>query len=364
MRRFPILAAMEVKGIIARRLANQGLVGGSFATPVEVLGQFAAMQAQDYYGAQWALGVRCGATADGLERLFNDGSILRTHLCRPTWHFVLPADIRWMLLLTGQRVHQANGSMYRKLGLEPRLRNRATDIMAKALAGGKHLDRDALMALLHQARISTDGFRSAYFMMHAELEGVVCSGPRTGKRFTYALLDERAPKAKTLDRGKALAELTRRYFTSRGPASLNDFCLWSGLSMSDAKAGIAMAGKAFTRAEVNGRDNWYTADLEPVKVKANTVHLLPNYDEYGIGYKDRSAFYDAELAKRADERAHPVFRNLILVNGHVAGTWDRNITSGRVGIKTAFFKPAGNALRRSLAVAGRAYARHLGLSMA
>ena len=324
---------------------------------------FGAMQAQDYYGAKWAVAQRCGASDAEVEALFNTGRILRTHLCRPTWHFVLPEDIRWVLDITGPRVHQANAFMCRKHGMDAKLLNRATDLIARALEGGRHKDRDELMMVFKRAGIDTSEFRSTYFMMHAELEGVVCSGPRVGKQFTYALLEERVPKAKKLGRDEALAELTRRYFASRGPATLNDYSMWSGLTMADAKKGIAMVGKEFTRVTINGKDNWHPRNTDLMKVLAHVVHLLPNYDEYGIGYKDRSAFHDPEISRLSGSRSNPVFRNLLMVGGRMVGTWDRTLKSKEVSVSTSLFAPVSARVTQSMNVAMRRYAGFLGIPL-
>lgn len=339
---------MNVSEIIARRLTNQGLVGTTGLSATRVVGHLGAVQAQDYYGAKWAIGQRSGVSAKAIDKLFDDGRILRTHLCRPTWHFVRPVDIRWLLQATAARVHQANAVMYRKCGLTPKLLARATDLIAKALSGGKNLERNDLMAVLQRAKLDTSDFRSAYYMMFAELEGVVCSGPRAGKQFTYALLDERVPKAaeKTMD--EALGELAKRYFTSRGPASLSDFTMWGGLTMAQAKKAISIVAADFHRKTINARDHWYPNDREPFKLKANTVHLLPNYDEYGIGYKDRSAFYDPAQAARPDNRAHPVFRHLILLDGKMLGTWDRQQSAKSAAVQTSTFIPFSAAQQRAL----------------
>ena len=354
---------MKSAQIIAHRLGNQRLTGTPFRSPQEVVRHFGAMQAQDYHGAKWAVGQRCGASDAGVEALFNAGHILRTHLCRPTWHFVAPEDIRWILGLTAPRVHQANAFMCRKHGLDAKLLKRSTDLIARALEGGKHKDRDALMTVFKRACIDTSEFRSTYFMMHAELEGVVCSGPRVGKKFTYALLEERVPKAKEMERDEALAELTRRYFTSRGPATLNDYALWSGLTMADAKKGIAVVEKEFERVTINERNNWYPRDREAVKVPPNTVHLLPNYDEYGIGYKDRSAFHDPELARHSGSRNNPVFRNLLVVGGRMMGTWDRTLKAREVSVTTSLFAPVRERTAQSIDAAIRRYTRFLGMPL-
>lgn len=347
--------------IIARRLANQGLIGEPFADAVSVVRHFGAMQAQDYYGAKWAVGQRCAARDAEVEALFNAGAILRTHLCRPTWHFVLAEDIRWMLELTAPRVHQANAFMNRKLGIDAKQLRRATDIMAKGLAGGKHLERDVLMTLLQRVGMDTTENRSSHYMMYAELEGVVCSGPRVGKQFTYALLDERVPKARKLGREEALAGIARRYFASRGPANQSDLVLWSGLTVADAKKGIAQLGTDFERVVINGKEHWFAQDGALLKVAPNTAHLLPNYDEYGIGYKDRDAFYDPQQAAASGSRGNPVFRNLLLLNGRMVGTWDRALKRDAVAVVTSPFAPLAPGAHKAVDKAVQRYTAFLGL---
>jgi hypothetical protein len=352
---------MKDQLIVAHRLANQHLFGAPLPGIAGVVRWFGAMQAQDYYGAKWAIGQRCAANDAAVEKAFHAGHILRTHLCRPTWHFVAAEDIRWMLMLTGPRVHQANAFMKRKMELDTKGLKKAVDLIVRALEGGHHRDRDELMEVLKQARIDTSEFRSAYIMMHAELEGIVCSGPRRGKQFTYALLEERVPKARKLEREEALAELTARYFTSRGPASLADLCMWSGLTMADAKKGIGLVKDRFAQVTINGRANWYVERDAVPKIPANTVHLLPNYDEYGIGYKDRSAFAPVEAAMRP--RDSLVFRNLLIVNGRFAGTWDRTLTARGVTLKVSPVAPLRPGTQKAMLAAAKRYAKFLGIPL-
>ncbi|HSJ52566.1 MAG TPA: winged helix DNA-binding domain-containing protein, partial [Anaerolineae bacterium] len=222
-----------------RRLANQWITEPKPARPADVVARLGAVQAQDYAGAKWAVGLRLqGATDDDIDRSFAAGEILRTHVLRPTWHFVLPADIRWMLELTAPRVHAASAYMVRKLELDEDTFRRSNDALARALEGGHHLTRQELRGVLEQAGIAVhDGLRLGYLMMQAELDGVVCSGPRRGKQFTYALLAERAPQARRLDRQEALAELAGRFFATRGPATVHDLAKWSSLTVADARDG-------------------------------------------------------------------------------------------------------------------------------
>jgi hypothetical protein len=284
--------------IARQRLRNQLITDTTLKIPGDVVTWLGAVQAQDYAGAKWALGLRLqGATEDAIEQAFTEGGILRTHLMRPTWHFVTPADIRWLLSLKAPRVHAVNASMYRKLELDSAIFERSNAALAKALQGGQHLTRDELRGVLQKAGIKTDAeFRMGYLMMRAELDGIVCSGPRRGKQFTYALLDERAPDAKTLESEEALAELTRHFFSSRGPATVQDFAKWSGLTVADARRGLETVKAQFRHEAVGGQTYWFSSSKQAVKDESPTAHLLSIYDEYISGYKDRSAIIEESYA--------------------------------------------------------------------
>lgn len=317
---------------IARlRLLNQHISLPGFEEADEVVGWLGAVQAQDYAGAKWALGLRLrGATDKDIDKAFNEGSILRTHLLRPTWHFVRPDDIRWLLALTAPRVHAASAYMYRRTELDEATFQHSDTILANALAGGKYLTRDELRVILEDARISTDnGIRMSYLMMHAELEGVVCSGPRRGKHFSYALLEERAPQAKTLPREEALAELSRRFFRSRGPATVRDFAKWSGLTVADARSGLKAIKDGFEHETTNGQDYWFLRPRAPVITASLTAHLLSVYDEYISGYKDRSAMNDGEFAGLFRSMGNTL-QYVILIDGKFVGTGKRTLQKDSV----------------------------------
>ncbi len=343
--------------VVQQRLRNQHLASAWLKQPVEIVQWLGAVQAQDYAGAKWALGLRLPDVADDeVERAFTDGTILRTHVMRPTWHFVASADIRWLLALTAPRVHAVNGHMYRKCELDPQTLRRSLRVMAKALQGGRQLTRDELRAVLSKAGIAADdNLRMAYVVMHAELEGLVCSGARQGKQFTYALLEERAPQAKTLERDEALCELILRYFASRGPATCQDFVWWSGLTMADAKRGVEAAQSQLEQTVFNGQTNWFAEAAPIASDSAQAAYLLPNYDEYGIAYRDRSAMFDAERGSQL------IFNHLIVINGRLAGTWKRTLKKHEVVIETNTFVPLTKVEDRAVAAAVRQYGVFLGL---
>jgi hypothetical protein len=245
--------------IVQLRLHNLFISNPQLKDPVHALECLGAVQAQDFAGAKWALGLRIpGATDNQVERSFNEGAILRTHILRPTWHFVTQADIRWMLALTAPRVHSINGTMYRKLELDSTIFKRCNAVLVKTLGGEQHLTRAELRGVLQSAGIDTrDNYRMSYLVMQAELDGIICSGPRRGKQFTYALMDERAPQARVLERNEALVELARRYFLSRGPATVHDFAKWSGLTVADARLGLEAVQDQLLKEEIDGQIYWF-----------------------------------------------------------------------------------------------------------
>ena len=309
------------------RLHNQFLSQTSFTEPGPVVAALGAVQSQDYAGGKWALGLRMkGATDAALDQAFNEGRILRTHILRPTWHFVAPEDIRWMLALSAPRVHTVNGFMYRQQGLDEPSIKKSYAVLEKVLQGGKSLTRAELGAAFEKAGIKkAEGIRLGYFIMSAELDGIICSGPRRGKQFTYALLEERAPTVRAWKKEESLAEMTRRYFATRGPATLHDFTWWSGLTMADAKEGIESVKSQFVSEEIDGKTYWFDSSVSPIQEKSPAAHLLPNYDEYFIGFKDRSAI--GEVAKRAGIKSdEPSFlANFIILDGQLVGGWRRTL---------------------------------------
>jgi hypothetical protein len=322
---------MNNSEIAHRRLQNQGLSRIIFKNVNDAVTHLGAVQAQDYAGAKWALGQRLKDSSDSeIDQAFADGSILRTHLLRPTWHFVTPEDIRWLLKLTAPRVHAISGFMYRQVELDKVTVGNCYKILEKALEGNKHLTRTELGSIIDKAGIPAKGVRLAYIMMSAELDGLVCSGPRKGKQFTYALLEERVPQVRVVKREEALAELVRRYFSTRGPATLKDFTVWSGLTMADAKSGVEMVKSDFINEELDGKMYWFPELKSSLKQKSLTAHLLPNYDEYFIGFKDRSAI--GEVAKKAGIKSNDprLISHIVILDGQVVGGWRRTLNKDSV----------------------------------
>jgi hypothetical protein len=344
------------------RLYNQRLSQTGFRNPADIVRWLGAVQAQDYAGAKWALGLRTVGLSDpDVDRAFADGSILRTHLMRPTWHFVAPEDIRWLLMLTGPRVHTASAFMYRTLEIDKPILKKSYEALEKALGGYRYQTRAELGSALENAGIIATGQRLGYIVMAAELDGIVCSGPRKGKQFTYALLNERVPAARNLTREEALAELTRRYFSTRGPATLHDFTWWSGLTMADAKAGMEMVRSEFVSEEIEGQTFWFPDSNPPPRLKYPTAYLLPNYDEYFIGFKDRSAI--GKVAEKEGVRKDDLafLAHIIILDGQVVGGWRRTLKKDGMIVEASLITRLAKDEEKAVTQAAEKFGEFLGL---
>jgi hypothetical protein len=338
--------------IAGRRLLNQGISRPRHRRPAEVVAWFGAVQAQEYTPAKWGLGLRMrdGARDADVEEAFARGEILRTHVLRPTWHFVTPTDIRWLLELTGPRVHRIMASYNRRLELDAEIIARGIGVVERVLRDGQYLTRAEIGERLGRAGLAFAGIRLAQFAMHAELDGVVCSGPRKGKQFTYALVAERAPNARRMSRDEALAELVLRYFRSHGPATVRDFVWWSGLTVADTKRGLEMTNAR--HETVDGRIYWSVDRRSSDAAPERQAHLLPIYDEYLIAYRDREAVPHAPPIVSENTPASGrsvVFQHALVIDGQVAGTWRWARTSVRMSVEATLMRTIAARERRTLA---------------
>lgn len=347
--------------IVNLRLTNHRLLQSEFQKPAELLKFLGAVQGQDFNGAKWALALRLhNATDEEIENAFSKGEILRTHVMRLTWHFVAPQDIRWLLKLTAPRLNTAIKSYYQKFELDDDIFKRTNRAIERAMRGGKQLTRQELRAVIAKAGVPCDDHvRFNFMVVRAELDALICSGPRRGKQFTYALLDERVPQAKALSREESLAELARRYFTSRGPATLQDFVWWSGLIVNDARTAIDSVRGDLLKETIGGVDFWRSAlTPKPAPVR-NTAHLLPSFDEYFVAYKDRRAAID-EDSNKPFEQSSVVFQSPVVVNGVFVGHWKPKMTKTGVNISFDLVKKISTTDDRRLAKAADRYRTFLG----
>lgn len=348
--------------LLRRRLNNQKLARSTFKKPADVVRWLGAVQSQDYAGARWGLAQRAvGLTDAAIARAFDDGEILRTHFMRPTWHFVTPEDIRWMVALTAPRVHTVSGSYYRKLGLDAAIFRRSHSALERALEGGRHLTRPELAQALQRARVPCDGLRMNHLVMQAELERVICSGARRGKQFTYALFEERVPPAKPMDRDEAIVELARRYFTSHGPATVRDFVWWSGLTVRDAKIGVEAAG--LERERIGDLTYWSSGTAGARSRPDGVAYLLPNYDEYLIAYKDRAHIASSGTMTALVAPGNTSFAHHLIVDGVLAGAWKRTIMARETVVEVRPYRRLQAASARAIRAAAARYEKFLGMSV-
>lgn len=356
--------AWSAADLCASRMEAQFLTTPGPRRASGVVRALGAVQAQDYAGAKWALSQRArDASNVAIERELSDGAILRTHVLRPTWHFVAPNDIRWMLELTAPRVAAAMASYNRKLELDADVFRRSHAAIRKALAGGKALTRAELRMPLAKTRIgAVTGQRLAHLLMQAELDAVVCSGPVRGKQFTYMLLDERVPPAPALERDEALYTLTRMYFATRGPATAHDFAWWSGLTIADARRGIEIAERDIEEIHVRERSHWRRAGALHA-ARHSSAHLLPNYDEYFIGLKDRSAIGERAGSVDRVRGGDALVNHIAFIDGQLVGGWRRFVAPDAVTVQLDPITPLTGAEINRLAAQAERFARFLGLPL-
>lgn len=345
---------MRLTDVAAQRLQNQRLSRLAAGSPEKLVAWMGAVQAQEYGPARWGLGLRLSSstTDAAVHRAVDRGRILRTHILRPTWHFVTPADIRWMLELTAPRVQRILATYDRRIGLDSALMTRAAAVLERALGDNGCLTRQELGPYLLRAGLPAGNRDLAHIAMYAELEGLICSGPRRGKQSTYALLADRAPGARRQQRDESLAELTKRYFRSHGPATVRDFVWWSGLTSADAKRGLEMI-RARER-EVDGLKYWTVGRDVPAPRTRTSLHLLPIYDEYLVAYRDLQA-----VPRPAYLMGN--FQHALVIGGQVTGTWRITAIRGGARITLETLRPLTGGESRRLAREVARYSRFQGI---
>lgn len=322
-----------------------------------------AMQAQDYAMAKWGIGIRLpGHTEAMVENAIADGEVIRTHILRPTWHFVAAADIRWMTALSAPRLNTALNAFNNKLELTPALLKKCRQLIEKALGGGQHLTRPELMAILEKNKIRTDELRSSHIMFAAETAGLVCNGAIRGKQHTYALLDERVPAGTSpvLSRSEALALLTFKYFSSHGPATVADFAWWSNLPQKDIKQGLEDNKDRLYAETIGDKTYWFPLTTIATLPKPGAVHLLPAFDEFMVSYKDRSLSLEPALGSAAIT-ANGIFKPMIASKGKIKGSWKRTQQKDKMLVEPFFFRAEDALTEKALQPALKAFSAFLGM---
>ena len=345
------------------RLLNQQISTHQFDEPGKLVSWLGAVQAQDYYGAKWSLGLRIpGSTDEDIEIAISDKTLVRTWALRGTLHFLAAADIRWILKLLSPRLISIYGSYYRRLGLDKALVAKSNQVMYRTLRNGKQLTRKELKIQLEKKGIATHEMRLSFLLLRAALDGLICFGSRRDKEFTFTLLDEWIPVTKKLEGDEALAELTRRYFISHGPATVQDFAWWSGLAIVDIKRGLEILKSDLNKEVVKGRTYWMPNNMKATTFQSKTIYLLPGFDEYIVAYKDRTAAIEAAHIKQVMGAGNGLFNSTIVINGRVRGTWKRTMRKDHVHIETNFFQKLNKSKQIALIAAKKRFAKFLGIS--
>ncbi|MCW3839997.1 winged helix DNA-binding domain-containing protein [Micromonospora yasonensis] len=331
----------------------------------DVVEWFGAMQAQDVASGEWSLGVRLpGRTHADVRAALERREALRTWPMRGTVHLVPARDAHWMLAVTGVRTLAGAAARRAQLGLTEADADRAADVLGDALAGGGRLTRAECLATLGAAGLDTSGQRGYHLLWYASQRGVTCIAPHVGKEQTFALLDEWVPDPHRPDRDEALGLLALRYVRSHGPVTAHDLARWTGLTVTDARRGIAAAGDALAPVEVDGTAALVDAALlDAPREPVDDLHTLPGFDEYLLGFKDRTLMLDPAHANAVVPGNNGVFQSTVVRGGRVVGTWKRTIGKSAVTVTLQPLVPFDAALRSRVESALAGYARYLGLSL-
>ncbi len=341
-----------------QRLFHQRIAHPPFQQAGEVVAWLGAMQGQDYAGTKWAFGLRLpGSTEAMIEQAIADQLILRTWALRGTLHYVAPADIHWIVGLIAPRQIAGNALRYRQLELDEPTLNRGVELIGRALQDGHHLTRDEVFAALESQGISTAGQRGFYLLQRAGLERLIYQGEMRRNVTTFLLLGEGSP----LPKDEALARLASRYFLSHGPATLNDFTHWSGLLISEARAGLEAVKSQLVEQMMDGQSYWMS--LDSPRQPERRLFLLPGFDEYVLGYRDRSAVLEPQFADAICPGGNGMFMSTIVIDGRIVGTWKRTLKKKTVEIAVEPFRPLSAEEETWLREAAHQYADFLGLGL-
>jgi hypothetical protein len=335
------------------------LTGDRLGEPEDVVRYLVAVQSQDFGPACWSVAQRSSGPPGraAVEELVQQRRLIRTHLLRPTWHFVVPDDLGWLLDLTGPRVQAFAASYYRREGQPLAVRDRATAAMASALTG-TILTRPQLREVMADAGVDVTGNKPGFLLMNAELEGVICGGPRVGRQHGYGLVSELAPGTRRLPRDAAVAELVLRYFTSHGPATVHDMSWWSSLTLTDIRAGIDAAGDDLVTEQVDG-ETFYAA-AQPRIGTAPRARLLQAYDEYLVGYSRTKWLLDPSGIAKAPHAARTLPNMVFIRDTAMVGAW-RSVESDLAArLEVALLVDPTPAVLRDLDRAAAEYGRYLG----
>ncbi|MFH5831958.1 winged helix DNA-binding domain-containing protein [Halalkalibaculum sp. DA384] len=351
---------MNYTEIIHARLHNHQIVNPDFSTPNALLGWIGAMQAQDYEMAKWAVGVRLPeATREDIEEAIENSHIIRTHLLRPTWHLISAEHLPWLLELSRPRVKVAVRSRQKQLGLTDEVVSRSNRTIKGILVDSQPLTRSELLEQLEEAGFENKDNRISHLLLRAELDGIIGSGPSKDTQYTYRLMEDRLTQISSFNKGEAHRKLAQLYFQSHGPATLEDFVWWSGLTKTSSKKAVKMLEPELISEEIGDRTYWFFETSLPPEQSTPSVYLLPAYDEYVVSYRNREMIINGEHEAKSFS-ANGIFRPVIVVNGKVKGIWKRKVKSDSVKVKLRFFENPGSETKTLAAEQAERFAGFLG----
>jgi hypothetical protein len=345
---------------LQQRLSTQRLTSSPLDSAGEVVRLLTCVQSQERDHAFFSLGVRShSATFAAVKREYDQGAFLRVHILRPTWHFVAPEDLRWILAITSPRVIPRMAARHRQLGLDdPRVVNRALDALAELLRGGSHRTRREIGAAFAPRRgLPRAGQQLGHLLLLAELKGLICSGPMKGVHHSYALADEVVTPSSQPDPEEARMRLVHRFFAGHGPASVRDFTRWSSLTAAAAGAALSELGSSLERCEIEGEAHWFDpAAIAPRARRVPAAHLLPVYDEAVLSY--RATGFPLAPAHPGAMHSDPFWAPVIAAERNV-GLWKRALTKTSVRVTVRLSSALGAGPRRAVAIAARRLAEFL-----
>lgn len=329
---------MNIAELLNIRLYNQLLLTHDIIKPHEIVSWMGAMQSQALDMAKWAIGTRLeNRNVKDIDEALNTGEIIRTHILRPTWHFVSAEDIHWMFDLSNPRLKPIYRSYAKTFGADESLIYHVVPLLEKVLVGGKHLTKQEIGDALSEQDIKLDEGHLQLTISYAEMEGIIVNGRQKGNKQTFTLFEEWVPRKKTICKEEALECLVRRFFTSHGPATIHDFIWWSGLTATECRQAIEMIRADFICETINGRDFWMRNDTKSPSVDKDFALLLPPFDEFVVSYKNRSEIIEeAHYAKVMTKNG--LFSPTIMLNGEIIGSWKKVSQKGSSRIELSFFE--------------------------
>jgi hypothetical protein len=346
--------------LVRKRLSNQGIANKKFASPEEVVKWLGAVQAQDYAGGKWTIGLRSGFMEAEIEAAINEGRIVRTWPMRGTLHFVASEDLRWMLSL-GRKHMYISPRQYKQYEVDEKLLSRCYKILLQELTVNRSLTREEIADYFRRKKIETDTIRLSMILYRASLEELICFGAKRGKQFTFVLLDQWIADTRPVGVDDALKILTTRYFLSHGPAQIKDFMWWSGMNKTEAVHAMEMVKDELESDTCHGETFWLAKELTE-HAKSTSVYLLPQFDEYLIGYSNRSAILTDEQREKIST-GNGLFSNTIIHNGIVIGTWKKEIKKNLLTMEVQAFTNFNNSAMKKIETAKKAYASYLQLPL-